>query len=408
MSAALLPARTRDGGYSVAAAIEAGGDEDARVRIDVDGALAWAKANGVQEKDGRLEVGRVNARRAELGLPLFLVTKAARPMPMLQEVPHGAGRSAALDAGRREAFAEEQPATQGRAAEPVRPVPAVPPICHTQDEFLRLVTEEDGTITGLVTPTIAGWLMDLNTGNRPLQSAGVDRFVAILRAGTWINTGEPAIVSREGVINDGQHRLAAIVKSGISAVMDVRFGIERAAFAATGTGIRRTAGNVLAIAGQRFASSQASIARLLHHYDAGQMARTSQQVEPAEIIRIVEANPAILQVASTIQKHRFAPARTAPFGLILAVALRGAPAEKVFAFAEQVNSGLTDREDSPARQLHLRLRDAQGRRERMSQIDVAALTARAWNAWVEGRQLQRLVMQDGDRTSEGFPPVVQG
>ena len=69
-----------------------------------------------------------------------------------------------------------------------------------------------------------------------------------------INTGEPIIVSREGVLNEGQHRLTAVQRSGIGAVLDVPFGISREAFAATGTGARRTVGNVGAIAGKSRAS----------------------------------------------------------------------------------------------------------------------------------------------------------
>jgi hypothetical protein len=68
----------------------------------------------------------------------------------------------------------------------------------------------------------------------------VDRFVARLRAGQWINAGEPVIISDTGCLNDGQHRLTAIMRNGIPAVMDLLMGIARDAFTATGTGARRT------------------------------------------------------------------------------------------------------------------------------------------------------------------------
>ncbi len=52
----------------------------------------------------------------------------------------------------------------------------------------------------------------------------------MLREGRWLNTGEPIIVSREGILNDGQHRLLAIKETNMSAELDIRFGVPRVAF----------------------------------------------------------------------------------------------------------------------------------------------------------------------------------
>ena len=407
---ALQPAlRTRDGSFSVAAHQQMLEDAEARVPIDIAGALAWAKANGVQEQNGRLEVGRVNARRAELGLPLFRVTKGLVPAALPQEKPHATEvRPAALDDARRAAFAPPVPAVPSAADQAANlPLdPASPPIATTEDEFLGLVLAFDGTKTGLVTPEFAGWALKINTANRPMNHKSVEGFQKILRAGQWHLTGEPAIVSREGTLSDGQHRLEAIRRSGIPAPMDIRFGIERAAFVATGIGRRRTAAAIVAISGERYASAQAGIARLLIHHDAGQMARYSGQVEPELLLQVVRDTPTIRQVAEAIQRHRFAPARTAPFGVALVVAMRQHPEERVLAFAEEVNSGRSPTETSAAYQLHLRLRDAAMRKERIAQIDAAALTVFAFNAWTKGKEMSRLHLPDAARTNEGFPQVV--
>ena len=117
-------------------------------------------------------------------------------------------------------------------------------------------------------PQIAGWLLNLNTGNRPILKANVERFQAILKADRWQNTGEPIIVSREGVLNDGQHRLLAIKAAGCT----VRLGVTREAFYATGFGKRRSTPDVLGVEGYSNTSCQASIARLIRAYDAGQVA----------------------------------------------------------------------------------------------------------------------------------------
>ncbi len=45
------------------------------------------------------------------------------------------------------------------------------------------------------------------------------------------------------------------------------------------------------------------------------------------------------------------------------------------------------------------------RRERISQVDLAALTIKSWNAWIAGTSLQSMKTTDSDRTSAGFPQL---
>lgn len=81
-----------------------------------------------------------------------------------------------------------------------------------------------------------------------------------------------------GYLNDGQHQLLGIKSTGIPAEIDVRFGVPRDAFHVTGFGKRRSAAQVLGIEGYSNATCQASIARLIRAYDAGQM----EHFDPAD------------------------------------------------------------------------------------------------------------------------------
>ena len=395
--------RTRDGSFSPTAvqlaALDAG---IGQVEVSPTEAAAWARDNKVELIRGEgatAQLGRINVMRREFHLPVFVLRAERQPLAPARPKP-------ALVAAKPEPppslpIAKDKPMPATRHAVDAGAMP----IADSQDALLNLVTGFDGLVSGLVTPEIAGWLLDLNTANRPMQGALVRRFAALLKADKWVLTGEAIIVSREGLLNDGQHRLKAIVEADIPALLDVRFGIERAAFAQTNTGARRTAGQALAISGSAFASAQAAVARLLRHYDAREMAKASLQVEPAEVISIVEQNPQILEVVKRQRGCRFAPARIAPIGLVLAVAARTAPNERVAAFLEIVNSGLAE-ETNAARVLHVRLRDAAIARERISQIDAAILAARAWNAWHQGRPLQLLRVDESNRTSAGFPEIL--
>ena len=379
MSASL---KTKDGSFSTAGAMLAHARAGSKAeRIDLPDALVWAKDNGLKITPNPDAAVRINRRRNELRLPPFEIIPAK-----LQKGARAQSRQSAAD------------------------TLSPQPIATTEDALLDLVSSHSGTVTGLVTPRLAGWLLELNTGNRPMMKRNLERFRNILREGGWMNTGEPIIISQEGVLNDGQHRLKAIVDTGISVAMDLRFGIAREAFHSTGTAKRRSASNVLGIEGYAHTSSQAGIARILRGYDAGQMGRyRNRQVESAEILAIVEGEELIGHVAAKIQKYRkFGPARNAALGFVLVVAARKTPVELVFEFADTVASGLAQNESDPARRLHVRLRDAAMRRERIDQIDFAVLAVKCWNAWLARDENFSMRALEADRTDAGFPQIQVG
>jgi hypothetical protein len=371
--------RTRDGAFSVVGAVlaqEAAGSKVAL--IDLPGVWEWAKSNGLKVPRSDKALGPVNSARAANGLPRFVL----RPSLARSEI--------------------------AKPRRPPSPPAPLRPIASTEDELLELVANHSGTVTGLVTADFATWLLALNTGNRNVMPENVARFRRMLQEGRWQNTGEPIIVSQEGILNDGQHRLIAIKDTGIAAEADVRFGVARVAFKATGTGKRRSSAQVLGIEGYSNTTTQASIARLMMAYDANQMATFRQRsVEADEVLAMVDSDDRIPEVAAKIRRLRFAPVRAGGFGFVLAIACRNTPSDKVFEFADLVASGLVSDETNPARRLHVRLRDAAMRRERKDQLDLALITAKAWNAWVQGQSIQAFRLSEADRTSEGFP-VIRG
>ena len=364
----------------------------------------WGRANGVQPVEGRIRVADVAFARSKAGLPKYKVVPrvlngAAAEREPIMTVPDK----------------QTPPAKTGGPTAPARQVPAIVPpaaagiaaIAASEDALLDLVANHQGTITGMVTPELAMVLLTLNTNNRPMSPRAIDRFQAILRRGAWQNTGEAIIVASNGQLSDGQHRLTAIRRTGIAAECDVRFGIARSAFAVTGTGARRTTGNAMAISGKPNATMQAAIGRLLVQHDAGYINRANIQVDGDLVIAAAEAEPAIGNVAALIRSLKFKPTRTAPFGFALVLAHRATSLDQVAAFANLVDGGKADEEDA-TRRLHVRLRDAGMNKERIPQIDVAVLTIRAWNAWIQKRPISRLVVSEADRTAEGFPKAADG
>lgn len=64
-------------------------------------------------------------------------------------------------------------------------------------------------------PPEAKAILDRMTGNRRRRQRHVDTMAADMREGRWVDTHEPIAMSVDGNLIDGQHRLAAVVASGV-------------------------------------------------------------------------------------------------------------------------------------------------------------------------------------------------
>jgi hypothetical protein len=55
----------------------------------------------------------------------------------------------------------------------------VMPLCSSREELRHLVETKVGTIIALITPEIAGWLLELNTHNRRFQPRVAARYQGV-------------------------------------------------------------------------------------------------------------------------------------------------------------------------------------------------------------------------------------
>lgn len=78
-----------------------------------------------------------------------------------------------------------------------------------------------------VTPEIAGSWLKKNTINRKVRPSIVSKYAKDLSSGSWSMTHQGVAFDKNGNLADGQHRLMAIVKSGISVNMVVAWGVDR-------------------------------------------------------------------------------------------------------------------------------------------------------------------------------------
>lgn len=281
-------------------------------------------------------------------------------------------------------------ATGGQAGSRQRPG-RVKTNTHAQwvssEELLRLVHGHYGSKTLMFDKALAEAVLELNTGNRRVNRRKVDQLVNQMKAGEFENTGEPIIISDDGIINNGQHRLLAVVEADAVLDMDVRFGIPRKAFSKTDTGTSRSSADVLSIKGVKAGSQVSSTIRLLILYRRGLPESIREFVTNDEVARGFDEWPDVEEVVSSVNAHAFPKAvRSTPLYATAFMASRTPQKGKLENWLDAVATGLEVGRDSPAYQLRERLLrgiDAPiGTRE--GQLERFALMIKSWNLWAKG------------------------
>jgi hypothetical protein len=147
-----------------------------------------------------------------------------------------------------------------------------------------------------ITPARAGELLEANTANRPISKSTVRAFAEAMRRGDWLVTHQGTAFGTNGVLVDGQHRLAAVIEADLPVEMTVFSEVEPDSFDVLDTGKRRNTADVLAIEGEKSTTMLAAMLRTVWLYrnrpdaswSGGGAAVTNHQ-----IVQTLEANPKI-------------------------------------------------------------------------------------------------------------------
>jgi len=100
----------------------------------------------------------------------------------------------------------------------------------------------------LVTPSMAeATLQASNYDNRKIRKTVVARYAKIMIDGGWKLTPEPIIMSNTERLLNGQHRLSAVVASGVACRFMVIRGVPDDVFSALDRGVARTTSDALHI-----------------------------------------------------------------------------------------------------------------------------------------------------------------
>ncbi|MFD0393422.1 hypothetical protein ACFQ3Z_16450 [Streptomyces nogalater] len=146
--------------------------------------------------------------------------------------------------------------------------PAADPFTHPKLVAAPAVVDVKAEFV-VITPDVARDMLRRNTHNRPIRQNRVNANVRMMLAGQWDVNGEAVKIAHDGTILDGQHRLLAVVKSGVTITTLVVTGLPLKAQDTMDGGAKRTAGDVFALRGEHNSAILASVARKVWLWDNG-------------------------------------------------------------------------------------------------------------------------------------------
>jgi len=194
----------------------------------------------------------------------------------------------------------------------------------------------------LVTPETAREWLESTRINRPLRGDQVKAYARDMREGRWRPVGDPIRIDRLGRLIDGQHRLSAIVESGVSLSLVVISGLEPEDQLVIDSGVKRRAADQLILGGQhnmKYGVRAASVARAMATIDAGRAFDNKMRVTNPEIFEAMEKYPGIIDSVVAVEGlHRVAGISPLNAGIVHLVGTERIP-DTTFKFFADLRSG---------------------------------------------------------------------
>lgn len=97
----------------------------------------------------------------------------------------------------------------------------------------------------LVTPKYAEELLKMNTNNRKVRQAKIDSLAESMKKGEWELSNDAIVISEGNVLLNGQHRLLAVIKSGVPCNFIIYTGAPDSAFGIMDTPALRSLADVV-------------------------------------------------------------------------------------------------------------------------------------------------------------------
>lgn len=262
--------------------------------------------------------------------------------------------------------------------------------------------------TMLVTPEQARkWLSTNAQENRAQRDSRIKAYARDMREGKWMLTGEAIKIDTDGVLIDGQHRLAAVIEARVSVYMVVVLNLPHEVMGALDSGLSRTFGDKLKGVSVSNRNQIAAVVRKISSWDSGNRLGKGDTPTHGELMETFERDPAGFTAATLhgmdVYRQKVCGVNAAATAFYLFSRI---DTEEALQFFDMLKTGANLPEAHPVLTVRNRLSRAKTarREDRLGPEDQLALLIRAWNAFRENRTLDRIpISREGTLNSRNFP-----
>lgn len=257
-----------------------------------------------------------------------------------------------------------------------------------------------------ITPDMAAKLLARNNRNRHISPSNYATIVRAIRNGEWQLNGEGIKIDVFGNILDGQHRLLAVLETGISIRTWLFEGLDPETQDSMDSGRVRGLNDTLQIRGEKNSGALAAAIRkiaLYKRYGLRQAAVGSNPVTKHEMLAFFEEHRDIADLLTPAKRVAVAAKLPSSLGCLLMYAFSEIDADEAQYFFEHLATGAGLPQGSPIGVLREALRRIYDSRGASNQVHLAALVIKAWNKYRDGESITLLKFTPGGANPEQFP-----
>ena len=239
----------------------------------------------------------------------------------------------------------------------------------------------------MITPDMAKEILAKNTKNRRVNKNIVKRYARDMVEGRWKFNGASVLISDEGELIDGQHRLLACIRSGVTFPAYIVRGLEENVRVTVDSGRKRSAGDAIQLGGlaESYAPGIAASSRLVLNYLNG--VHVWEIPSTAEIFDLTSQQPEIAET-HILAKPAGKIMQVSILGAVLFLGTRERDNDRwATEFVDAIVSGANLREDDPRLVLRNLFLNARMRSQGNNALPRAPWAfpaiAMGWNAWVQ-------------------------
>ena len=258
----------------------------------------------------------------------------------------------------------------------------------------------------IITPDRARELLKMNTRNRPIVKANLTRLKSELESNRFKFNGDSIRISKSNVILDGQHRLLAVVSTGIPIKSVVITGLDDDIFDTIDQGTARTLAALIGMNQVGNYTICASMSVLLMKYEkTGTVVGGGAAESKPVLIAYFNANKNnITASASYVAGSQSLKRWLSPSYLgFLHFTLSKIDAELSIDFLNKIETGVGINDDSVEFFLRERLIRIATSVKKESPAHRAAYVIKVWNAMRDGKKIRLLRWNQIGDSAEDFP-----